>query len=148
MKKVLIWIGVAVTVTAIASGAFWLGKKQGDSPDTKNIQGSSPTTQINAAAKDANSGSQQVSAGSNANPGIAVEIMKVQSTKLAQSITAVGSLRSDESVVIRPEVAGRIAEILFSEGARVVACPQVAASGGGAVVAMLVRSLEASPAGL
>ena len=121
MKKVLIWIGVAVTVTAIASGAFWLGKKQADSPDTKNVQGSSPSIQINAAAQDANSGSQPVSAGSNANPGIAVEIMKVQSTKLAQSITAVGSLRSDESVVIRPEVAGRIAEILFSEGARVVA---------------------------
>ena len=43
----------------------------------------------------------------------------MQATKLAQSITAVGSLRSDESVVIRPEISGRVAEILFAEGARV-----------------------------
>src|SRR5690606_18619728 len=33
-----------------------------------------------------------------------------------QALTAVGSLRSDETVMIRPEVAGRIAEIGFREG--------------------------------
>lgn len=35
---------------------------------------------------------------------------------LPQSITAVGSLRSDETVILRPEVSGRISEILFQEG--------------------------------
>jgi membrane fusion protein (multidrug efflux system) len=39
--------------------------------------------------------------------------------RLPQTITAVGSLRSDESVVIRPEVAGRVSAILFKEGQRV-----------------------------
>ena len=34
-------------------------------------------------------------------------------------ITAVGSLRSDESVTLRPEVAGRITAITFQEGQRV-----------------------------
>ncbi|HET9471152.1 MAG TPA: efflux RND transporter periplasmic adaptor subunit, partial [Usitatibacter sp.] len=34
-------------------------------------------------------------------------------------ITAVGSLRSDESITLRPEVAGRIASIGFQEGQRV-----------------------------
>ncbi len=38
---------------------------------------------------------------------------------MPQTITAVGSLRSDESVTLRPEVAGRISAIQFQEGQRV-----------------------------
>lgn len=45
--------------------------------------------------------------------------MAVRQVSLPQSITAVGSLRSDEAVVLRPEIAGRISEILFREGQRV-----------------------------
>ena len=30
-----------------------------------------------------------------------------------------GSLRSDETVIVRPEIAGRVAQILFKEGERV-----------------------------
>ncbi len=48
-----------------------------------------------------------------------VEAIKVATTSLPQTITAVGSLRSDESVVLRPEVAGRISAIAFQEGQRV-----------------------------
>jgi membrane fusion protein (multidrug efflux system) len=43
--------------------------------------------------------------------------------KLAPAIdvvTAVGTLRADEAVTVRPEIAGRIAEIRFQEGSRVV----------------------------
>jgi membrane fusion protein (multidrug efflux system) len=39
--------------------------------------------------------------------------------KLPQSLNAVGSLRSDETVIVRPEVAGRIANFAFREGERV-----------------------------
>ena len=38
---------------------------------------------------------------------------------MPQAITAVGSLRSDESITLRPEVAGRISAIGFQEGQRV-----------------------------
>ncbi len=38
---------------------------------------------------------------------------------MAKSITAVGSLRSDESITVRPETAGRVAVIGFQEGQRV-----------------------------
>ncbi len=38
---------------------------------------------------------------------------------MERGITAVGSLRSDESVTLRPEVAGRISQIPFTEGQRV-----------------------------
>jgi membrane fusion protein (multidrug efflux system) len=39
--------------------------------------------------------------------------------KLPRSISTVGSLRSDEAVIVRPEIAGRVAEIAFQEGQRV-----------------------------
>ncbi|ARP75272.1 MULTISPECIES: efflux RND transporter periplasmic adaptor subunit [Bordetella] len=56
-----------------------------------------------------------------AQPGVApaavrVETAKVVETPFARGIAAVGSLRSDESVVLRPEVAGRIQHIDFKEG--------------------------------
>ena len=35
---------------------------------------------------------------------------------MLRELSAVGSLRSNESVVIQPEIAGRVAEILFEEG--------------------------------
>ena len=48
-----------------------------------------------------------------------VEATKVAMQALPQTITAVGSLRSDESITVRPEVAGRISAILFKEGQHV-----------------------------
>ena len=52
-------------------------------------------------------------------PGIIVEASKVSLVKLPQALTAVGSLRSDETIVVRPEIAGRIAQISFREGEQV-----------------------------
>lgn len=52
-------------------------------------------------------------------PGVVVEATKVAVMKLPQALTAVGSLRSDETVIVRPEVAGRIGQIAFREGDRV-----------------------------
>jgi membrane fusion protein (multidrug efflux system) len=51
--------------------------------------------------------------------GIAVEAMRPLAVKLPQSITTVGSLRSEEAIIVRPEIAGRIIEIAFQEGQRV-----------------------------
>ena len=48
-----------------------------------------------------------------------VEAAKVATAPLSKAITAVGSLRSDESITVRPEVAGRVAFIGFEEGQRV-----------------------------
>lgn len=47
---------------------------------------------------------------------IPVEIRPVSLGRVQQQIEAVGSLRSNESVILRPEIAGRITEILFEEG--------------------------------
>ena len=51
--------------------------------------------------------------------GVAVVAGPPAVVRLPQSITTVGSLRSDEAVIVRPEVAGRVAEISFREGQRV-----------------------------
>lgn len=50
---------------------------------------------------------------------IPVETAKVALETLQEDVNAVGSLRSNESVVVRPEISGRIGAIHFTEGARV-----------------------------
>lgn len=47
---------------------------------------------------------------------VRVEVAAVKEIPFARGLSAVGSLRSDESVVLRPEVAGRIQSIEFKEG--------------------------------
>jgi membrane fusion protein, multidrug efflux system len=49
----------------------------------------------------------------------AVGAARVKVGAIRRQIEAVGSLRSDESVMIRPEISGRVAEILFKEGTKV-----------------------------
>ena len=102
MKKVfpiLPVIGALVLLAVVSTGAYWLGKIQTSttpaSPTAVSLGGKSDAPASNATV---------------------VETAIVKTAKLAQGITAVGSLRSDESVVIRPEIAGRIAQILFQEG--------------------------------
>lgn len=48
--------------------------------------------------------------------GMPVEAEAIKPERLLNEITAVGSLRSDESVVLSSEIAGRIASIHFKEG--------------------------------
>ncbi|MCU0803764.1 MAG: efflux RND transporter periplasmic adaptor subunit [Burkholderiales bacterium] len=50
---------------------------------------------------------------------VAVEVGTVAVEPVTEEVTAVGTLRSNESVVVRPEVSGRIATIGFTEGGRV-----------------------------
>ena len=54
-------------------------------------------------------------------PPTAVETARVEVRALPSLIETVGTLRADESAVIRPEVAGAIEKIHFTEGQRVAA---------------------------
>jgi membrane fusion protein (multidrug efflux system) len=93
----------AVLVVSIAAGAgYWFGTHRAPSD---------PVTASNAATT-------PKSGGGNVAPTV-IEATKVMLQAMPQTITAVGSLRSDESVTVRPEVAGRINGILFKEGERV-----------------------------
>lgn len=51
--------------------------------------------------------------------GIVVEAVPVTIGAFAREITAVGTLRSAESVIIRPEIAGRIRSVGFDEGGQI-----------------------------
>ncbi len=87
----------AFAIAAAASGGYWYGAQKAPPPVAKATGAVAP--------------------GAPAAPRpIAVEVAAVATQRLPQTITAVGSLRSDESVTLRPEVAGRITEILFKEG--------------------------------
>jgi len=48
--------------------------------------------------------------------GIPVEAAPVRIEAVADEVSAVGTLRSNESVIVRPEIAGRISAIGFDEG--------------------------------
>lgn len=61
------------------------------------------------------------SVGGGAERTVPVEGVEVTVATVTSEIRVVGSLRSNESVVIRPEIGGRVSEILFEEGLRVAA---------------------------
>ncbi len=48
-----------------------------------------------------------------------VEVAKVEKISLQDDAQAVGSLRSRQSVMLRPEVGGRVKELGFQDGAKV-----------------------------
>ena len=73
---------------------------------------------------------------------VAVEVGKVESTTLADEAQAVGTLRSRQGVVVRPEVAGRIATLGFQDGQR-VRKGQVLVQLDDALVAAQVRQAQA-----
>lgn len=50
---------------------------------------------------------------------VPVEAVRVKPERLVVSLSTVGSLRSNESVVLRPEIAGRVESVPFTEGATV-----------------------------
>jgi membrane fusion protein, multidrug efflux system len=61
----------------------------------------------------------QAPAGAKGPPTMPVRTASVKIATVSNDISAVGTLLADESVVIRPEVAGRVTGIHFNEGQRV-----------------------------
>jgi membrane fusion protein, multidrug efflux system len=96
MKRSLVAVLALIAVAIAAASGYWLGQ--------------------NRPAANATAASGPAAAPANATPGVTVEAIKVASAPMPQVITAVGSLRSDESVTLRPEVAGRVSAIEFKEG--------------------------------
>ena len=108
-KQSLVW-AVAVVGLALASGvAWWL---QQPAVTTASTQTGGPP------AGPAQSGRP---GGGPGGPGAmpAVEVATVSAVRLVDEASAVGSLRSHQSVMLRPEVSGRVVRIGFADGARV-----------------------------
>lgn len=47
---------------------------------------------------------------------VAVEVVRVDTMRMVDELNSVGTLRSNESVILRPEVAGRIVKLNFRDG--------------------------------
>ena len=97
MRKALLGTLVVGSLLGVGALSYWAGTR-------------SPKPAAPAAAAPAKGGPPQ---------GVIVEATRVATVKLPQALIAVGSLRSDETVILRPEIAGRIAQIHFKEGERV-----------------------------
>ncbi|HSC99618.1 MAG TPA: efflux RND transporter periplasmic adaptor subunit [Casimicrobiaceae bacterium] len=108
MNKSALIFAAALGVVAAAGAGYWFGAQRppAASPGATSTGGPAAS---GAVAK----------APAQAGPATTVEAAKVATQPMPQTITAVGSLRSDESVTVRPEVAGRISAILFKEGQHV-----------------------------
>jgi membrane fusion protein, multidrug efflux system len=101
------YLAIAIIGIAVASlAAWWLQNKSSTAP--------TPAT----------AGSAPASPGSPAGPGgpqrpVSVEVAKVETTKLVDETQSVGSLRSNQGVMLRPEVGGRVSQVMFKDGQRV-----------------------------
>jgi len=110
MKKSIVAVIAVLGVAVAAGGGYWLGQQRSGVPGV-----SGKATQAGTGG----SGSAEKGPGGPA-PAIMVEAITATTAPMPQTITAVGSLRSDESVTMRPEVAGRVIAIGFQEGRPVV----------------------------
>jgi len=108
MKKLHLAVA-AVGLVAASVAAWWL---QNRAPATTRAEGVVATE---PAARIASTPSGSAGAGGPAS----VEVGKVEVMTLTDDAQAVGSLRARQSVVLRPEVSGRIARLGFVDGARV-----------------------------
>ena len=109
MNKTAVAVTALVIAVAAAGGGYWFGTRNLAPSGSASVPGGSPPGTPKGAGGAPGAGA----------PLITVEATKVVTAAMPQTITAVGSLRSDESVTLRPESAGRINAITFQEGQRV-----------------------------
>ena len=102
LKKPYLAIAV-VGIVAASSGAWWLQNKS--TPEPTSV---APNP---SAASPAGAGGPQ--------RPVSVEVAKVETTKLVDETQSVGSLRSNQGVILRPEVGGRVSQVMFRDGQRV-----------------------------
>lgn len=108
---------VAVVGIAAASGAAWWYQNQPAKP-SGDVAAGAPAGAASPAASAASGAAPGPAAGTPQRPP-GVEVAKVESMRLVDDTQAVGSLRSRQNVMLRPEVSGRVSKINFRDGERV-----------------------------
>lgn len=107
MRKAVVWLAV---LALLGAGGYAIWYTQGQPPlwawfgGTPDADGRAAQAEKTPQAADARA---------------TVEAVKVTVGPISREISAIGSVRSDEAVIIRPEIPGRVAKILFDEGQRV-----------------------------
>ena len=102
MANRALYVLVAVAGIGLASGAGWWFQNRSASAPAQSASDKAP------AGRPANAGGPP-----------SVEVTRVKAMPLQDDAQAVGSLKSRQSVTIKPETAGRVARIAFADGAKV-----------------------------
>ena len=113
LKKLHTWIAV-VGLVVVGAAAWWV---QNRAPGAVVAGAAAPAAAPAKAGSGVAAGAG--SAGLGAGGPAAVEVAKVQRLRIEDDAQAVGSLRSRQGVMLRPEVSGRIARLGFGDGQRV-----------------------------
>jgi membrane fusion protein (multidrug efflux system) len=104
------YLAIALVGVAAASGAAWWLQNKPNAPAAETAAAASSPSAPNAAGGGASGGPAKPTA---------VEVAKVEQAKIVDETQSVGSLRSNQGVVLRPEVGGRVSQVLFRDGQRV-----------------------------
>jgi membrane fusion protein, multidrug efflux system len=109
------WVAVGVLL-AVAAVAYFLMNSRTPGPTAAGVKGEGKAGNVTDAKTD--TGKAGAAKGGPGGPGgpTPVEVIVVKPVTVQEELSAVGSLRSNESVVLRPEVSGRIATIGFRDG--------------------------------
>lgn len=118
MTGVRNWLVRALTAGAllfcVGGSAWWYAEKYA-TPGKVEVAGSSAQGKgAGGISGSADTGRGARSGGSNG--PVTVEVAAARAAKSSNDIRAIGSLQSDESVQIAPEISGRVSEIVFEEG--------------------------------
>ena len=103
MASKLLYPIIAVVGIATASGLAWWYQNRSPSPAAQEGGGAAASAPSAAGA---------------ARP-VSVEVARVDVMRLADDAQAVGSLRSRQGVMLRPEISGRVTQLNFRDGDRV-----------------------------
>lgn len=104
------YLAIALVGVAAASGAAWWLQNKPNAPAAETAAVAANPSAPNAAGGGAPGGPAKPTA---------VEVAKVEQAKIVDETQSVGSLRSNQGVVLRPEVGGRVSQVLFKDGQRV-----------------------------
>jgi membrane fusion protein (multidrug efflux system) len=110
------YLAIALVGVAAASGAAWWLQNKPTQP-TEMVAATAGSSGPAAGAA-GGPGSGGPGAGGPARP-TAVEVAQVEKAMLVDETQSVGSLKSNQGVVLRPEVGGRVSQVLFKDGQRV-----------------------------
>ena len=110
MVSKVVYSAVAVVGIAAASAGAWWYQARPQGPVEIKAENGAPR---------AGSGVTAPAAVASAPRAAGVEVVKAERARLQDDAQSVGSLRSRQSVMLRPEVAGRVKALGFSDGAGV-----------------------------
>jgi membrane fusion protein (multidrug efflux system) len=105
LRKLIVVIASLAGVVALGAYAYYANR--------------APATAQGEVVKGGPAGPGGPGAAKGGGVAVAVETATVATARLQEDVVAIGTLRSNESVVVRPEISGRISEIGFTEGSPV-----------------------------